>query len=58
MTLYTSHPYVALALCILAGRLMVRGAFVDVNDLCCWILVKWGGREYAEGSKSRFKGEE
>lgn len=40
---------------IVAHAAMVRGLFVDINDLCCWRLVKWGGREYAEGSKSRYK---
>lgn len=56
-TLYTVHPYLALAICILAVRLLIRGACVEINNLCCWILVKWGGREYEEGSKNRLKGD-
>jgi len=35
-----------------------RGACVTIHNAYCWILVKWGGQEYAEGSKSVFKGEE
>ena len=54
---YTTYPYLALAICVLVVRLLIRGTCVEINDLCCWILVKWGGREYEEGSKKRLKGE-
>ena len=45
---HTGHSYVALALCILGGRFMVRGMYADIYRLSCWILIKYGVAEYKE----------